>query len=277
MIDLSDRVAVITGAASGIGAASAATFAAHGARVVLADIDGVRVEAVAQGLRDEGFDADSRRVDICEEHDVRELISFAEARFGRLDILHNNAAAMDLVARDHGVVDLDLDVWEGTLRTNTRGPLLACKYAIPAMLRSGSGAIVNTSSISAEVGELTLTAYGASKAALSQLTRTVAAQWGKRGIRCNAVAPGLIMSPSALKLPVELQALYEKHNLTQYLGEPQDVANLVVFLASNEARYITGQVIRVDGGLVSHHPILAEFGEWVAESRPDWIAERGVA
>lgn len=277
MIELADRVAIVTGAASGIGAATARTLARQGARVVLADLDGAGLDQVASEISSNGGDAAWVVTDVSEESQVRHLVEYTEQLHGRLDIMHNNAAAMGLARRDSGVVNLDVEVWDQTFAVNARGVFLGCKHAIPLMLKTGGGSIVNTASISGEVGELTLSAYGASKAAVAQLTRAVAAQWGAKGIRCNAIAAGLVLSPSGLKLPAALQALYARHTLTPYVGEPQDIANVVAFLASDEARYITAQVIRVDGGLVDHHPIVPDFRDWVATDRPGWIDDRGAS
>ncbi|WP_300400458.1 SDR family NAD(P)-dependent oxidoreductase [Nocardioides sp.] len=267
MTELAGRVAVVTGAGSGIGAETARLLARRGATVVVSDLDEPAARAVVDELVDTGATATAVATDVSDEHQVRGLFARVRTDHGRLDVLHNNAAAMGLATRDPGAVRLDAEVWDATFAVNARGPFLGCKHGIPLMLDSGGGAIVNTSSISAEVGEATITAYGASKAAVSQLTRSVAAQWGKRGIRCNAVAAGLVLSPSGLQLPEALRAIYLRHTLTPYLGEPEDIAHVVAFLASDEARYITAQVVRADGGLTDHHPILADFRDWVADSR----------
>ncbi len=264
MINLHGKVAIVTGAAQGIGAASARTLAEQGARVVISDINGDGARQHAESLVAKGFDALAITTDVRVEQQVRSLVAETVAHYGRLDILHNNAAAMDLANQDFGVVDLPLEVWEGTLATNVRGAFLGCKHAVPVLVETGGGSIVNTSSVSGATGDMIMTAYGASKAALSQLTRAVATQWGKQGIRCNAVAPGLVLTPSSVLLPEEVKDLYLRHSLTPYLGQPEDVANLVAFLASDDARYLTGQVISLDGGLTAHHPILAEYVDWAA-------------
>ena len=262
MIDLTGKVAIVTGSASGMGAATAATFAAHGASVVLADINAVGAAEVAGRIAATGGSASAITTDVRSEEQLMALIAGTREAYGRLDVLHNNAAAMEIAGLDFGILDQTIEIWEETMATDVRGPMLACKHAIPLMLETGGGSIINTSSISGQVGEMVLTAYAAAKAALSQLTRSVATQWGKQGIRCNAVAPGLVLTPSALGLPVELRDIYLRQTLTPYLGDPQDVANLVVFLASDEARYITAQVINIDGGLISHNGFVPEFIEW---------------
>jgi NAD(P)-dependent dehydrogenase (short-subunit alcohol dehydrogenase family) len=185
------------------------------------------------------------------------MVAAAIERYGRLDILHNNAAAVDpaLLRRDGEVAAMEVEVWDRTFAVNLRGPMLGCKHAIPRMLERGSGAIVNTSSAAGWAGDLTRSAYGASKAALEALTRYVATQYGKRGIRCNAIAPGVIATPAlAANVPREQMAVYERTQLTSRLGVPEDIAAAVVFLASDDGAFVTGQTLRVDGGLLVHHP-----------------------
>jgi NAD(P)-dependent dehydrogenase (short-subunit alcohol dehydrogenase family) len=218
---------------------------------------------VAEKIAASGGTALAVPTDVRDERQIEAMVAATREAFGRLDVLHNNAAAMELAGRDFGILEQTSEIWDETLATDVRGPMLGCKYAIPLMLETGGGAIVNTTSISGQVGEAVMTAYGAAKAALGQLTRSVAAQWGKRGIRCNAVAPGLVLTPSGLGLPEGLRDIYLRQTLTPYLGEPQDVADLVVFLSSDRARYITAQVINIDGGLTSHNGFVPEFLAWV--------------
>jgi NAD(P)-dependent dehydrogenase (short-subunit alcohol dehydrogenase family) len=190
------------------------------------------------------------------------MVEAAAKHFGGLDILHNNAAASDpaLMSRDGDVADLDVTVFDRTLAVNLRGPMLGCKHAIPRMLARGGGAIVNTSSASGLVGDPVRTAYGVSKAGLDSLTRYVATQYGKRGIRCNSIAPGVIATPAlAANVPREMIAIYERSHLTPRLGRPEDIAAAVVFLASDDAAFITGQTLSVDGGLLAHHPAFGEL------------------
>jgi NAD(P)-dependent dehydrogenase (short-subunit alcohol dehydrogenase family) len=258
MITLEGKVAIVIGGASGIGAATAHTFGQLGAAVVVADIDVAGADRRADEIRSAGGQALGVRADVAEEADVAAMVRSAVDTFGRLDIIHNNAAAIGLAHRDEGILELDPDLWTETFRVNTIGVGLGCKHAIPAMLENGGGAIVNTSSISADRGEMWLTAYGASKAAVSQLTRSVAAQWSRRGIRCNAVAPGLTLTETTKAgAPAEMLDLYLEHCLTPFGGDPQDLANVVAFLASDAARYVTGQVLAVDGGVSSTNPTWA--------------------
>lgn len=259
---LTGRVAIVTGAASGIGRATAVALAREGASVLIADLDGAGAEAAAEEIREDGGAAQPCAADVGSEESVAAMVSAAVDVFGGLDILHNNAAASDpeLMGRDLDLAEMDIDVWDRVMAVNLRGPMLGCKHAIPQLLERGGGAIVNTSSASGLVGDLSRAAYGASKAGLDSLTRYVATQYGKRGIRCNAIAPGVIATPAlTANVPAEQIAIYERSHLTPRLGRPEDVAAAVVFLASDDGAFITGQTLSVDGGLLVHHPTFAEL------------------
>jgi NAD(P)-dependent dehydrogenase (short-subunit alcohol dehydrogenase family) len=262
---LAGRVAIVTGAASGIGRASALALAREGAAVVVADVDAAGASRVAEEIAAQGGRALGQRTDVAEPESVAAMVEAAVKGFGGLDVLHNNAAASDpaTIGSDGELVDLDLAVWERTLAVNLRGPMLGCKYAIPRMLERGGGAIVNTSSASGLTGDLARVAYGVSKAGVDSLTRYVATQYGKRGIRCNSIAPGVIATPALeANVPRELLAIYARSHLTPGLGRPEDIAAVVVFLASDAAAFVTGQTLRVDGGLLAHHPTVAEIRTW---------------
>ena len=255
---LDGRVAMVTGGASGIGRASARALAREGARVLVADIADERGEATVAEIRAAGGEAAFRRCDVTRAEDVAAAVEECEADLGGLDVLHNNAAYL-LGEGDGSITELTLEGWERAFAVNTRGVMLGCKYAVPAMRRRGGGSIVNTSSGSALQGDITLTAYGASKGAVNTLTRYVAAQHGKEGIRCNAIAPGLIKTEGVrLGMPPERIRRIEAHTLTPRSGEPEDIAEMVVFLASDAAAFVTGQVISVDGGIGSHMPTYAD-------------------
>ncbi len=258
---LAGKVAIVTGSASGIGRATAHAIAFEGGRVVIADLNGDGAEEVAQEITAAGGEASAQQTDVADEGAIVAMIGAAVRRYGGLDVLHNNAAASDpeLMGADTDVATMDVAVWDTAFAVNCRGVMLGCKHAIPAMLKRGGGSIVNTSSASGSTGDLALPAYSASKAGLNSLTRSVATQYGKQGIRCNAIAPGVIETPALrANISEEQLALYESNHLTPRLGRPEDIAAAVVFLASDEAAFITGQLIAVDGGLLSHHPALAQ-------------------
>src|SRR4051794_13499347 len=194
---LSGQVAIVTGSGSGIGRECAVAMAREGAAVMVADLDVDSAQRAAQEIVEEGGRALASPVDLGDPASLETLVDGTVAEFGRLDILHNNAAATHLAAtRDHDVADMDLEVWEATMRINLTGTMLATKLALPHMVERGGGSIVNTSSGASLGGDLGHTAYGVSKAAINALTRYTAAQYGKAGVRCNAVAPGLVVTPA---------------------------------------------------------------------------------
>lgn len=258
-VALRGKVAVITGAGpeKGQGAATAKLLAARGAKVVLGDLDFEASQRCAKEIRESGGDAIAQELDVRAEDQVEAFIATAVNEYGRLDILHSQAADLEILS-DPGDPDITLvtaELFRAEFETIVLGAMLACKHAIPAMIANGGGSIICTSSQSGMVGELNLTVYGAAKAAVNQLVRSVSAQWGKEGIRCNAVAPGLVLSAPALALGPELIDQWVRHCDTPYVAEPEDVAEVVAFLASDASRSITGEIIRVDGGFVSHSPM----------------------
>jgi NAD(P)-dependent dehydrogenase (short-subunit alcohol dehydrogenase family) len=248
-------VALVTGGAGGIGRATAKALAREGAAVVVADIDGPGAEQVAEDIEGSGSPALAVRADLAEEAEVASTVSTAVNRFGRLDILHNNAALTDsaFLSRDTGVTDLALEVWERTMAVNLRSQMLTCKHAVPAMVHGGGGSIINMSSGASLKGDATRTAYGVSKAGVNALTMYVATGHGKQGVRVNTIVPGLIITDAVrAHLSGDLLDHLGNTTLTPYLGRPEDIADLVVFLASDESRYITGQMITIDGGMSVH-------------------------
>ncbi|MGW1785638.1 SDR family NAD(P)-dependent oxidoreductase [Streptomyces sp. NPDC002143] len=256
---LASRVAVVVGCAGGIGAATAATLAARGAAVLLADIDEAAVKENAARIVEAGGTAAAAACDVRDEGQVAATMKLAVDTFGRLDILHNNAAAMHLLRDDGDVVSTDIGHWDQTMTVNLRGQLLGSKHAIPHMLAGGRGSIVNTASVTGLLGDVMLTAYGASKAAIAHLTQSIATQYGKRGIRCNAVVPGLIrVSRPGGGLSEKTLRNHLRQQLLDVVGQPQDVANAVAFLAGDEAGFITGQLLKVDAGLTAHQPSYAD-------------------
>jgi NAD(P)-dependent dehydrogenase (short-subunit alcohol dehydrogenase family) len=254
-------VGIVTGSASGIGRECAIALAREGASVVVADLDIDGAEETADQIVHDGGRSHAVRVDLGDPGSVESLLQHTLDRFGRLDVLHNNAAATHLAAsRDVNVADMDPEVWDATMRINLKGTMLATKLAIPHLIAAGGGSIVNTSSGASLSGDFGHTAYGVSKAAINALTLYTAAQYGKAGVRCNAIAPGLIVTPaSADNYAGPNGDMMLRHILTSRLGAPSDIAAMLVFLCSPEAQFITGQIISVDGGARSHQPHLADI------------------
>jgi NAD(P)-dependent dehydrogenase (short-subunit alcohol dehydrogenase family) len=256
-IRLDGKVAIITGGAGGIGAATARLMATRGAWVAVADINKAGAEALAVDLPD----ALAIEVDLEHQSSIKAMIAATVAHFGRIDVLHNNAALLgpDIARRDGDIEGMDTDIWDRTYRVNVRGTMIACREALPH-LRATKGCIVNTVSNLALQGHIIQAAYSSSKAAIIQMTRAIAASHGVHGVRCNAVAPGMTSTPALLEaFPPVLRKLVEDETLRDQLGEPGDIAEAVAFLASPAARNITGQVLVSDGGCASHVPGLAGF------------------
>jgi NAD(P)-dependent dehydrogenase (short-subunit alcohol dehydrogenase family) len=256
---LNGKIAIITGAASGIGKATARRVAAEGARVVVADMDADGAKRVADAISAAGGEATAVQADLSSTDEARAMVQAAVTAYGGVDILHNNAAATHLAAtRDLPVSAADPDVWDETMRVNLRGPMVAIQAAAPHMIARGGGSVINTASGAGLAGDLRNPAYGASKAALISLTRYVATEFGKQGIRCNAISPGFIVIPGKPGRDA-VRATMLRHHLTSRLGRPEDIASLVVFLASDESSFITGQNICVDGGMTAHQPYVADL------------------
>ncbi|MEO6093426.1 MAG: SDR family oxidoreductase [Novosphingobium sp.] len=242
---LEGKSAIITGAGSGMGKAMAELFAAEGARLVLADISGKQDE-VAAAL---GRDAVPVHCDVSSEDDIQAMIATAEERFGRLDVLCNNAGFGGPMAPLH---EQTVETWDKVHATNIRGAFLGIKYGVISMLKTGGGAIVNTTSASGVVGWKHHSIYGAAKAGVNQLTKTAALDYSDRNIRINAIAPGSMWTglvPASQKHatpPAEFPVL-AGIPLGRW-GLARDIANAALFLASDEAAYITGVILPVDGG-----------------------------
>lgn len=253
------KVALVSGGAGGIGSEVCRILHKHGAKVMVADLSKVRANALAAEL---GGDAKAVQVDFANEANIITMVAETVKAFGKIDILNNNAALLtpEMAQRDLDIETMDTADWDATFHVNTRGTMIACREALKHMSAQGSGVIVNTASNLALQGNVIQAAYSASKAAVIQLTRSIAASHGKRGIRCNAVLPGLSGTQSALSnLPAELLQTVEEETLTPYLGAPEDSAHLIAFLASDEARYITGQAMASDGGTSTHIPGFARL------------------
>ena len=256
---LDGKVGIVTGSGSGIGRATAIRMSAEGASVVVADINLAGAQDTVQSITAAGGKAIAHETDIASEASVKSMVDAAVDSFGRLDVLHNNAANVFVVPNDLDVITTDLETWDATFATNVRGTFLCCKHALPHMLETG-GAIVNMSSNAAQMGDLLRVAYGVSKAGVESLTRYVATMYGKQGVRCNAVSPGVVATPALVANVSEVElAMFTDHHLTPYIADPTDIAAVVVFLMSNEARFITGQVVNVDGGMLAHTPLFQQM------------------
>lgn len=255
---LENKVAIVTGGGGGIGSVTAKRLVAEGAKVVVADIHLPSAEAAADALSGNGL---AVQFDAQDAVSIEALVEKTVAHFGRLDILHNNTAVTDPTIQNHdtNAVDIPLDIWQKTLDVNLTGYMLCCKYAIPHMINGGGGSIINTASGSGQLGDVVRIAYGTSKAGVINLSRYIATQHGRQGIRCNAIAPGLIITPAVDRTAPEIKAIMQKYVLTKRLGVPEDIAALVAFLASDESGYITGGCIDISGGSTSCQPHYAEL------------------
>lgn len=258
-----DKVVFITGGGNGIGAAGAERFASEGAYVVIGDIKEDDARAVAKSI---GNKAVAIFYDGGDEESVKQGIDWTVERFGKIDVLYNNHALLSGGGnQDSDVIQTDRSVWDRSLTVNLTGYFLGCKYAVPHMVAQGKGAIVNTTSNSAILANYTNVAYGAAKAGVISLTRSVAYNHGRQGVRCNAIAPGLIVTPHVREWAPSLVDIVGRHIMVQEHGEPRDIAALAAFLAADEARFITGQIISCDGGLIAHQPQTADNLAYQAE------------
>lgn len=241
------KAAVVTGAGSGIGAATARRLASEGAAVVIADIDGPAGERVAEEIRTAGGTARAIRTDVADEASVAAMAEAAIAAFGGVDILVNNAALLG-EGTDLDIVTNPQSLWDRAYNINVMGMVRLCRRLIPQMIERGGGSIINISSGTAIRGEAIRPAYGSSKAAILGLTRNIAAAYARKGIRCNSIAPGLIGTEAVMRSVGPLIARVTPDIPMGRMGRPAEVAGTIVFLCSEDASYITGQTIAVDGG-----------------------------
>lgn len=251
MRGLRDKVVIVAGGAGGIGTATSRRLAEEGAGVVVADIDADAATAVVEQIAADDGTAVATAVDIADEASVAAMIAFALDQFGRIDGLHANAADLSpaVIMQDTDAVSIDMRTFDRTIEVNLRGHMLCTRHVVPELLRNGRGALVYTSSAASFVGEPERPSYAMAKAGVNALVRHVASKWGKHGVRANAVAPGLVLTPTAQAgLPTEFRTRALAGTRSARLGRPDDIAAMATFLLSDDADWINGQVISVDGG-----------------------------
>ncbi|WP_409300024.1 SDR family NAD(P)-dependent oxidoreductase [Peribacillus sp. SCS-155] len=244
---LAGKVAIITGGGGGIGRASAMLFASEGARVAVADIDSVSGEETAEKIKENGHEAIFIKMDVSNSESVKNLINESVRRLGGLHILFNNAGVGNSEVRS---TDMSEEEWDSVIDINLKGVFLGIKHAVPAIIQSGGGSIINTSSLLGLKGQKFLSAYNASKGGVVLLTKNAALEYGKHNIRVNAIAPGVIDTNiiDHWKRDERRWPIISKANALGRIGSPEEVANAVLFLASDDASFITGATLPVDGG-----------------------------
>jgi len=255
MARLRDKVALITGAGSGMGRLAAQVFAREGARVILADVAQDAGEAAAAEVAQAGGQALFVAADVARERDVQGLVRRGIEAFGRLDVLYNNAGIFP--AEDGSVVDIPEEVWDRVMAVNLKGIYLCCKHAVPQLLRAGGGSIINVASFVALVGcTVPQDAYTASKGGVIALTKSLAVQFGPKNVRSNAIAPGPIETPLLMSWlltnPAEKKKRLDRIPAGRF-GQPEDIVNMALYLASDEAAWVNGAVMVVDGGITSNY------------------------
>ncbi|MGE7601700.1 SDR family NAD(P)-dependent oxidoreductase [Peribacillus sp. NPDC097675] len=261
------KVALVTGGASGIGLSASVLMAKEGAKVVIADLNEKEAKDAAEMIKNQGGEAIGIFLDAGKEESIRNAIETTVESFGTITVLVNNVGLTNL-HKDLDVVNLDLDEWDRLMNVNLKSVLLGSRFAIPHMIKAGGGSIINTASMAGLTGDSTRSAYGASKAAVVNLTRYIASQYGKDHIRCNGVAPGLILTPAAQNnMPQAVLDIFAKFNALPYHGEADDIGYTVLFLASDESKFITGQTIQVEGGHYMANPSISDFNDYLAKSQ----------
>jgi NAD(P)-dependent dehydrogenase (short-subunit alcohol dehydrogenase family) len=251
-VRLHNKSCVVTGAAFGIGRATAVRFAAEGAKLVVTDIQETPLLALAEELRGNGAEVETVVGDVSQPDDAKRMIGAAVERFGRIDVLVANAGIIPL----GDLLESTVEDWDQVMAVDGRGMWLTCKYAVEAMLPNGGGSIVCLSSISGVEGQKRQSTYGPAKFVATGITKHLAIEWADRGIRVNAVAPGTIRTERVKRLPEEpggveyLQAIEKMHPMGR-IGEPSEVAAAILFLASDDASFITGTILPVDGGYLA--------------------------
>ena len=258
---LKDKVAIVTGAGQGLGRATAQRFAEEGAQVVIADLNRSTARDTVNAITAAGGEAMAVIADVSDAQDAERLAATTLTEFGRIDILVNNAA---IFGSGKHIAEIDEEAWERVMRVNLKGPFLCSKYVIPAMRRQGGGSVVFVSSMSGVVGNELQADYNTSKHGLIGLARCLAQDCGGDGIRANVVCPTGMNTPIMARTPAENVAPYAAMTMFSRFAEPDEVANAILFLASDEASYITAAVLMVDGGATAIQPSGRQLKEGAA-------------
>ena len=244
---LTGKSAIVTGGANGIGRATALRFAMEGAQVMVADLDTFNGEETVRLIRKSGGEALFMETDVTVSNQVKELVEYTSSQFGSLNIMFNNAGIGNSEVRS---IDLAEEEWDRVMDINLKGVFLGIKHSVPEMIKSGGGVIINTSSLLGLKGQKFMSAYNASKAGVIRLTQNAALEYGKFNIRVNGIAPGVIDTKiiDGWKQNERKWPIISRANALGRIGTPEEVANAVLFLASEEASFITGTTLSVDGG-----------------------------
>ena len=241
-----DKVVIITGGGSGIGKETGLLFAREGAKVVVADVNEKAGAETVDTIKNAGGEALFAKLDVSNREQTKQVVKDTIAKYGRIDVLINNAG----ITQDALVVKMTEDQWDKVININLKGPFNCIQAVVEQMIIQGSGVILNISSIVALYGNVGQTNYAATKAGLVGMTKTLAKELGKKGIRVNAIAPGFIYTPMTATVPEKILDMMKEKTPLKRLGTPADIANALLFLASDDASFINGAVISVDGGLL---------------------------
>lgn len=258
---LKGKVAIVTGSTSGIGIGIARLYAAEGAKVVICGRREAKGQAVVDRIVAEGGEASYHFMDITKVESIEALFKDTAEKYGKIDILVNNAANVGL--KDGRVDELTLEMWDAVFQSDVRGTFYATKCVIPYLQKNeNGGSIINIGSMASCGGDLGSTAYACAKAGVDMLIKSTALQYGKEGIRCNCVRPGLIVTPeNEAYVPQILKDIFLNNIMVNRYGCPEDIGHMCVYLASDESEYFTGQVVTVDGGLNAHVSTVGQFKE----------------
>jgi len=241
-----NKVVIITGAASGIGRQTALLFAREGAKVVVADLNEKGGREIVEEIKKAGGEAFFAKLDVCNREQSQEVVKETLDRYGKIDVLINNAG----INQDALIQKMTEEQWDNVLTVDLKGPFNCIQAVVDAMTEHGTGEIINVSSIVGLYGNIGQTNYAAAKAGLIGMTKTLAKELGKKGIRINAVAPGFISTPMTAKVPEKILDMMKEKTPLKRLGQPDDVAYALLYLASDEANFVNGAVLSVDGGLI---------------------------